>query len=543
MFMPHPAAHTIPALDELSLLEIAGQLVMPRLGSWQDGGTTVEEAALAFEALLEEIPVGGALLFNGHVATTPSVLKRLQEKSRVPLLISSDMERGAGQQIRGATLFPHAMACGMAEATADGQVGLLARITAREALSCGVQMLLAPVADVDRHPDNPIIATRAFGHRPADVANHVRAYLSAAHTEGILTVTKHFPGHGGTAHDSHEAEPFVADDRDILEATDLVPFRKAVELQTAGLMTAHVSYASLDPEERPATVSPPVLSLARTSLGFDGLLMSDSLQMAGLTRRYPDAGTQAVACVAAGVDVLLDPPDPVAAVRGLRAAVEDGRLPEAHLREAAARVLAAKLKLVERFGRVVFDAPESVYGLERVGSQKHRGQAAIIARNAVTAVPKTYTSSAPSTLAVIVLAADPSFDLRDSALEEAFTAFVPACTIVRVPRSPDHANRQLVRETAASAERVCAVVVEQPAAWQQSRLSAAQEGLLRDLGENHALWLGVLGRRVPDLEAEVCLTVYSDVPASQRALVDALRTRCTLAPASTTPPSQRHATS
>jgi len=515
---------TPPTAERLSLHACAAQVLFPRLGTWMDGGTTAEEAALDFEALLAEVPVGGALLFNGHVATTPTLLKRLQEKSPIPLIVAADMERGAGQQLRGATVFPHAMACGRAAACSEQPVAHLARTTAREALTCGVPLVLAPVADIDRHPENPIIATRAFGHTPDAVARHVEAYLRAAATEGALAVAKHFPGHGGTATDSHATLPEVTDDQAALEATDLVPFRAAVAAGTAGLMSAHVSVPALDAAGRPATLSAPILRYARENLRFTGLLVSDSLRMAALTASTSDPGALAVACVAAGIDVLLDPPEPRAAAEALVAAVAEGHLPEVRLREAADRVLAAKRQLLNRFGPVIFQQPEAIYGLERVGCRRHQKRAEGIAQQAVQVAPHDAEVERPSSLAVVVLAASKTFQERDETLREGVQALASSVYYRQVPRHPTAAQLTAVDETIQASAQVLVVTVVQPAAWQQFGLSAPQQAWLQRLAQTHPLWLGALGRPPnTDLPYTLCVATYSDVPVAQQALVNALQ--------------------
>lgn len=491
-----------------------------------DGGTTVEEGALPFEALIADVPVGGALLFNGHVATTPTVLKRLQEQSPLPLLIAADMERGAGQQLQGATVFPHAMACGHAADRGAEGVAHLARITAREALTCGVQMLLAPVADIDRNPENPIIATRAFGHTPTAVTRHVETYVRAAITEGALTVAKHFPGHGGTTTDSHAALPEVSDTRAALEATDLAPFQAAVATGTAGLMSAHVAVPALDAEGRPATVSPPILRYARETLGFTGLLVSDSLRMAGITAPYPDPGALAVACVAAGIDVLLDPRDPRVAAEALVSAVAAGHLPEARLRTAAARVLTAKRNLLHRFGTVIFQHPESIYGLERVSCRRHQERAEAIAQQAVEVAPQDGAPERPSSLAVVVLAASETFAARDRTLREGVMALAPIVHYRHLARQPSEEQVRDIEATIQATDHLLVVTVVQPAAWQQFGLSAPQQAWLARIATNRSLWLGALGRPPTTTPpAALRLVTYSDVPAAQQALVDALQAR------------------
>ncbi|NBB87505.1 MAG: hypothetical protein GVY12_14965 [Bacteroidetes bacterium] len=533
---------TPPTAEGLTLHACAAQLLFPRLGTWMDGGTTAEEAALTFEALIAEVPVGGALLFNGHVATTPTVLKRLQEKSPIPLLVAADMERGAGQQLQGATVFPHAMACGRAGDGSEEPVAHLARTTAREALTCGVHLVLAPVADIDRHPENPIIATRAFGETPTAVARSVEAYLRAAATEGALTVAKHFPGHGGTATDSHATLPKVPDDQPTLEATDLVPFRAAVTAGTAGLMSAHVAVPALDPTGCPATVSAPMLRYARESLRFTGLLVSDSLRMAAVTALYPDPGAVAVACVAAGIDVLLDPPYPQAAAEALVAAVAEGHLPEARLRRAAGRVLAAKRRLLDRFGAVIFQHPEAIYGPERVGCRRHQKRAEAVAQQAVEVAPHNAKLERPSSLAVVVLAAAERFLDRDETLREGVQVLASTVDYWQIPRHPTADQLTAVGEVINAVDQVLVVTVVQPAAWQHFGLSGPQQAWLQDLARTHPLWLGALGRPPhSDLPFTLCVATYSDVPVAQQALINALQDRFDDAPPHPANPVSRQA--
>ncbi|MDX1547317.1 MAG: glycoside hydrolase family 3 N-terminal domain-containing protein, partial [Rhodothermales bacterium] len=266
-----------------TLADRAAQLVWPRLGSNMPPPVTVAEDAARFEALLARCPVGGVVLFNGDARATPEALARLQEAAPFPLLVGSDVERGVGQQIRGATVFPHARAFAALGEEAEAALEEAARITAREALACGLHVTFAPVADVNRERHNPIIATRAYGDDAATAARLVRAYVRGCRAEGLLSVAKHFPGHGGTREDSHEALPVMPDDRATLEAADLPPFRAAIDEGAEGMMTAHVVFPALDPSGMPATASRPILvELLRDALGFEGVVVTDSLLMGAI---------------------------------------------------------------------------------------------------------------------------------------------------------------------------------------------------------------------------------------------------------------------
>jgi len=323
------------------LRDRAAQLLMVRMGSNVPPPTPAEDDADRVRQLLERCPVGGLILFRGRWPQTRETLHSMQAASETPLLVGADLERGLGQQVRGGTRFPHAMAAGQAPNPADA-AATLARVTAREARAAGIHLLFAPVADADLHAANPIIGPRAFHADPEVAAACVEAYIAAARSEGVLTCAKHFPGHGRTRSDSHETLPVVETPASVLRSTDLLPFRRAVAAGVDTVMTAHVAYPGLDPSGQPATASAPILiDLLRDEMGFEGCVVSDSLLMDGI-RSGGDPGDQAVALLRAGVDLLLDPQAPEAVVKGIVRAVESGTLPEARLDEAVRRVVALK---------------------------------------------------------------------------------------------------------------------------------------------------------------------------------------------------------
>ena len=285
-----------------------------------------------------EIGVGGFILFGGEVEGVRALTAELRRRARFPLLIASDLERGAGQQFRGATPLPPAAALGwLADPAVTERAG---ELTAREARALGVNWVYAPDADVDLEPDNPIIGVRSFGTEPAAAAAQVAAWVRGCRRGGALSCAKHFPGHGRTVGDSHIERPSVDVSREMLEA-DLAPFRAAVAAGVDSMMTAHVAYPALDPDGTVATHSPRILGdLLRGEMGFDGLVVTDAIIMEGLT----DGGSEAdaaVEAVAAGCDVLLYPDDVEGVVAALQAALADGRLPRARVADALRRTAAA----------------------------------------------------------------------------------------------------------------------------------------------------------------------------------------------------------
>ena len=209
-----------------------------------------------------------------------ALTKELRQKSRVPLLIAADLERGAGQQFSGATgLPPLAAIASLGDADA---VRRAARLTAREARTLGLNWDLAPVCDLDIVPENPIVGTRSLGSDSRKVAMLAQAWIQACQAEGVLACAKHFPGHGRTRTDSHAGLPVVDASRAELMEHDLAPFRAAIEAGVAGVMTAHVSYPALDASGAPATMSREMLQwLLRQQMRFDGLIVTDAMIMEG----------------------------------------------------------------------------------------------------------------------------------------------------------------------------------------------------------------------------------------------------------------------
>lgn len=247
--------------------------------------------------------VAGFIFFGGDAESAREAVERLHQRAGRPLLMGSDLERGVGQQFRGATSLPP-----LAALAADGRLDRLfeaGALTGREALAVGTPWVFAPVADLAVEPRNPIVGTRSPGADPERVAEAVVAWIEGCLSSGALPCVKHFPGHGRTVEDSHATLPIVEADRGLLESTDQLPFRAAVEAGVPSVMTAHVAFPSLDASGRPATRSRPILTdLLRERMGFDGVVVTDALIMDGVG----DGATALVESLQAGVDLLLYPP-------------------------------------------------------------------------------------------------------------------------------------------------------------------------------------------------------------------------------------------
>lgn len=285
-----------------------------------------------------EMGVGGFIFFGGDAEGVRAITSELVRRSPHPLLLASDLERGAGQQFRGATPLPPAAALGSLDDLAVTERA--GELTAREARALGINWIYGPVADVDLEPANPIIGTRAFAADPDAAGAQVAAWTRGCARGGALSCAKHFPGHGRTVGDSHAERPAVDVGREEMEA-ELQVFRAAFQAGADAVMTAHVAYPALDPDGRPATLSPPILNqLLRGDLGFGGLVVTDALIMEGFTAGASEADA-AVRAVAAGCDVLLYPQDPDAMVAALEAAVTDGSLSASRVENALGRIAVA----------------------------------------------------------------------------------------------------------------------------------------------------------------------------------------------------------
>ncbi|GAA1399095.1 glycoside hydrolase family 3 protein [Luteococcus peritonei] len=326
--------------------------------------TTVTEAEAAQNLALygvrtpaevvQKYHLGGVIYFawSNNVANPTQIaelsngLQRavLADGRGIPLTISTDQEQGLVTRIGApATLFPGAMALGATGSDVDARKA--GRVTGEELRAMGITMDFAPVADVNVNPANPVIGVRSSGSDPQLVAAVVAAQVEGLQSaKGVSATAKHFPGHGDTATDSHLGLPVITHSREQWEATDLPPFRAAIEAGIDAIMTAHLLVPALDDSGDPATLSPRIITgVLREELGFTGLVVTDGLAMAGVREKYGDDEV-AVRALLAGDDMLLQSPDLPKAWNAVLAAVRSGRLPMARLDEAVLRNLQLKAK-------------------------------------------------------------------------------------------------------------------------------------------------------------------------------------------------------
>ncbi len=349
-------------LASLSLREKIGQLMMPWVG-----GDYTAVGSPEFEQLrkwVQDDGVGGLVLSIGLPLSYAAKLNELQVRSRVPLLIASDMENGPGMRLGniyalpsllsqgGGTVFPPVMALG---ATGSEDLAYqLGQVLGTEARAIGVHMVFGPVLDVNSNPLNPIINTRSFGENPDLVSRLARAYIRGARSKGLMSTGKHFPGHGDTDVDSHLELPTIRADRAHLDSIDLPPFRAAVGEGIDAIMTAHIAVVGVEGANAgPATLSRGFMTgVLRDEMHFGGLLFTDAMTMGGVAKRY-GATEPLIMALEAGADVLLMPRSIPDAIETVMTAVKSGRLSESRIDASVRRVLTAKARAGLRQGRLV----------------------------------------------------------------------------------------------------------------------------------------------------------------------------------------------
>ncbi len=323
--------------------------------------------------LIRNHHIGGIILFSRNVQDAQQVLELTHNLQMIaktaghpaPLLIAIDQENGIVQRLgQGTTLFPGNMALG---AIGSEQLAYdVAQATGRELKALGINMNLAPVVDVNNNPANPVIGVRSFGEDPHQVARLAAAAVKGFRAAGVISDLKHFPGHGDTAVDSHLALPIISSTLEQLEAIELVPFKSGIEAGADSVMIAHISFPAVTHQEAlPATVSPAIVrGLLREKLGFDGVIISDCMEMNGVAETI---GTERAAVMAlqAGVDLVLVSHTyarQLGSIEAIQLALQAGNLPPEVVRLAAEHVLRLKDRLLSWDSLLAAPVPEWVGG-------------------------------------------------------------------------------------------------------------------------------------------------------------------------------------
>lgn len=511
------AAWAEEQLERMPLEQKVGQLICSQLGGQRE---------LA-ERMIQEGRVGAITFYAKDMPdprTTAALANDLQRQSPTPLIIASDFEAGAGRLCGGATHLPSKMALGATGS--DEYTRQHAEITAVEARAIGVNMIYAPVVDVNVNPQNPIINIRSFGEDTKLVARLGAAWISGCQKSRALAVAKHFPGHGDTSVDSHITLPTVPHSLERMNTVELEPFRAAITAGVKGVMSAHILFPALEKSHSPATMSKEILTgLLRGRMGFDGLIVTDHMEMHAITHSF-EAGEAAVRAVEAGCDLVLVN-DLERSFEALLFSARDGRLSMEQINESVGRILAAKewLKLDQE--RCV-----EVDGVEKhVGVSTHREKAQTIADNSVTLMKglngiKCFTLARK--LAVITT---PSKRYTGESSSQKFCDYVcgrwPCSSFFEVSEECTDAE---LRDALARSEDVDAAIFAtfaKPTAYQSQSV---------EIGTKHVQLVNDVAERVPTAvisfgspyalanfsSAAVLISPFSSCDASLQAVVDGL---------------------
>ena len=286
---------------------------------------------------IKEYKIGGILFSDGQVANQMKLTNYAQELADIPLMITFDGEWGLNMRLKEIPAFPRNRVMGCIQ---DNELLYeYGKEVARQFREIGVHVNFAPVADVDNNPLNPVINTRSFGGDVRNVAEKVLAYSRGLEDGGVLSVSKHFPGHGDTNVDSHKALPILKFTRERLDSIEMYPFRKAIEAGLGGVMVGHLEIPALS--KKPASLSPEILDILQEEFEFKGLAFTDALEMKGVSNNL-NVCAQALM---AGNDMLLPPRNLKREMDGVLLAVKEGKLTEEYLTEKCRKVLTFKYAL------------------------------------------------------------------------------------------------------------------------------------------------------------------------------------------------------
>src|ERR1044072_1119230 len=538
-------------LKRMSIEEKVGQLISVRINP-----TFLNQESEAFKALRHQVVdnhVGGIILFRGPVYESVVIVNRMQQLAKHPLLISADLEAGAGMRFDDTVNFPWNMAI-----AATGKPEFARRageLTAREARALGIQQIYAPVADVNKNAANPVINVRSYCEDAADVAKFVAAFGDGAQRARVMATAKHFPGHGDTAIDSHRGLPQIDVTRERLNTVELVPFRAAVDAGVGGVMDGHIGLPRIDPTSitplprevkvraqdtsedgeivvekgtMPTTLSPVMNGILRNDLRFDGFIVIDAMSMSGLTLYFTQEEAS-VRALEAGADQLLKPADSDAAFRGVLAAVKSGRLSEQRIEQSARKILAAKYDLGLETQRITaLDEIDQIVSGQQAGAlaDEIAAKAVTLVRNDANLLPLKQTPPAKIFNLAVTNGEDRLF-ITQPFVAAMTRAGVKLDTAVLDDRSSDTEIQNAVKR-ASAADVVVVSMYGRVRSGQVNSVALPKPGAraLNLLLERRAPLIGVKGS-APYLlmsfpRLATYLVAYGDMPSLQRAVADVL---------------------
>jgi len=329
----------ISKLQSMNLREKAAQMVVSSIvpEGFDESSTDFKK----LKKLCQDEKIGGCIFFKGSSSDYARLSNKLQSFSETPLLISADFERGTKMRVTDGNLYPNNMAIGAAgNEKLAFEMGLQ---IAKETRLLGVHQNYAPVCDVNNNPNNPIINVRSFGEDPSLVSRMSEAMIKGLRYGGVIATVKHFPGHGDTEVDSHKDLPVLNFDMQRLNTLELVPFKNAIDKGVMSVMIAHLSFPELESTPNiPSSLSSNIVQgLLIDKLGFNGLVVTDALNMKGITK-YFSASEVAVMCVEAGIDLILMPIDEKTTIDAIVGAVQTGKISEERINRSTEKILKAK---------------------------------------------------------------------------------------------------------------------------------------------------------------------------------------------------------
>ena len=490
-------------------------------------------------------------LYKNEPLEAAMVTNQLQKEAEFPLIFGADFERGLGFRLNDVTSFPHPMAFG-----ATGNVELAreaGRITAQEARAIGVQWNWFPTADVNSNPANPIINTRSFGEDSKQVGDMVAAYIEGAHEFGMLTTAKHFPGHGDTDTDSHTSVPIIDRDKAYFENVALPPFRAAIKAGVDAVMVAHILAPALDPgSDHVASISSAIVTgLLKQQMSFAGLVVTDAMDMNGLTKVFPEggsaaAGRAAVAALKAGNDMLLIPSNLDGSYNGLLQAVRTGEIPESRIDESVLKILRAKAsvglnkaKLVDinAITRIVA-RPSSLATAQEIADRavtlvrdNHQVLPLKATRNGTIARQNAYQPVAESHNRILVLIfTDDSRADWGRLLDQQVRMRIPDAHVMYIDPRDAAGLKHPVTDAVQQAEAVIAAVYEVPSAGRLANAATVQDAsasLLHEVLGTAASKTVVVAMGNPYIaaqfpEVQTYLCTFSNAQVSELSAVEAM---------------------
>jgi len=376
---PAPSTQYPETISHLTLEEKIAQMVMVRIRG--DYYSSEHWYRKKLQKYLSVDGIGGVISFGGSIHGSYYNIQQFQKWAKYPLLVAADYERGLGQWMGGGTLFPSNMAMA---ATGDSSLAYdQGRITAVEARALGVHITFSPVMDINNNPDNPIINFRAYSDNAETVSKFGTEFIRGVQDNGLVACAKHFPGHGNTSTDSHSSLPSIAGSKTELMNLELKPFKAAINADVEMMMAGHIALPGLDGPGVPASHSHVISTkLLRNELGFNGIIVTDGMEMGGLTKSAW-AGESAVRAIEAGADILLLPMDVEQTLKSVLSAVQSGRINEKRINQSVQKIwkMKSKMGLLNGAAQIPFSELETI-----IGKSEHSAKAKVIAQKSITIV-------------------------------------------------------------------------------------------------------------------------------------------------------------